>query len=101
MLPQEVYETIHFNLTIENINDNAPIFESASVAVNIPESLKIGDSVEIPELVAFDPDGTEPKDLKYSIRGDDIFGIANIDGRVFLTPKIELDREVTAFQTGK
>ena len=100
VLPQQVFESILVDLIIENENDNPPKFESDAVSISIPESQPVGSQIEIPELVAFDADGNDSADLTYLISTNKLFDIESLNGRVFLMPKIKLDREETAFIRG-
>ena len=100
MLPQEVFESIIFDLSILNENDNSPTFESAVVSISVPESQPIRSRIEISELVAFDADGKDSRDLTYQISSNGLFDIESDEGRVFLSPKVALNREETAFMSG-
>ena len=96
MLPQSVYERITLTLIIKNINDNPPSFQSSLVSVSVPENAPIREPIEVPDLAAYDPDLTT-RDLTYTISKNRNFDISASGGRVFLIPKVQLDRETDAF----
>ena len=95
-----MFESILFNLEVRNENDNAPRFESSSVSVAVSENQPAGKRIEIPELVAFDADVDDAKTLKYKLTPHNLFEIENDDGRTFLVPKKNLDREEVGYLTG-
>jgi len=96
VMPREVYERISINISILNINDNAPIFSSSEVRISIPESDLIGQRVEVPELVAHDADFNSK--LTYVILDNLKFKIEASKNRVFLIVDDILDHETSQYE---
>ena len=96
VMPREVYERISINISILNINDNAPIFASSEVRISIPESDLIGQRIEVPELVAHDADFNSK--LTYAILDNEKFEIEAMENRVFILVNDILDHETSHYE---
>ncbi|XP_066570882.1 protocadherin-11 X-linked isoform X2 [Amia ocellicauda] len=54
VLPDEIFRLVKIRFLIEDINDNAPLFQSTVINISIPENTAINSRYPIPS--AFDPD---------------------------------------------
>uniref|UniRef100_A0A4W5Q800 Protocadherin 11 n=1 Tax=Hucho hucho TaxID=62062 RepID=A0A4W5Q800_9TELE len=54
VLPDEIFRLVKIRFLIEDINDNAPLFQSTVINISIPENTAINTRYPVPS--AFDPD---------------------------------------------
>lgn len=54
VLPDEIFRLVKIRFLIEDINDNAPLFQSTVINISIPENTAINNRYPVPS--AFDPD---------------------------------------------
>lgn len=54
VLPDEIFRLVKIRFLIEDINDNAPLFQSTVINISIPENTAINSRYPVPS--AFDPD---------------------------------------------
>nr|CAB3229294.1 cadherin-23-like [Phallusia mammillata] len=84
--------TLTIDVTVDDVNDNTPMFVDLPNRVNLSENTVIGAMVV--RLVAVDDDSGEFGRVEYSVRSEDgVFVVNQRDGRVFLAKP--LDRELT------
>ena len=83
------------NITVINVNDNVPVFETSSEVATIPEDVAIG--TQVVRLNATDSDGSALRfDIKSGNKGN-AFAIDKSTG--LITVAARLDREATANYT--
>ena len=80
------------NITVQDINDNAPVFGRPSYSALINEAADIGDTVA--SVTASDTDSGENGRILYSIVAGDRHGQFSIDNRGLITVNGRLDREM-------
>lgn len=54
VLPDEIFRLVKIRFLIEDVNDNAPLFQSTVINISIPENTAINTRYPVPS--AFDPD---------------------------------------------
>uniref|UniRef100_A0A8C6U3J2 Protocadherin 11 n=1 Tax=Neogobius melanostomus TaxID=47308 RepID=A0A8C6U3J2_9GOBI len=54
VLPDEIFRLVKIRFLIEDVNDNAPLFQSTVINISIPENTAINSRYPVPS--AFDPD---------------------------------------------
>ncbi|XP_016110780.1 protocadherin-11 X-linked-like [Sinocyclocheilus grahami] len=54
VLPDEIFRLVKIRFLVEDINDNAPLFQSTVINISIPENTAINSRYPVPS--AFDPD---------------------------------------------
>lgn len=54
VLPDEIFRLVKIRFLIEDVNDNAPLFQSTVINISIPENTAINNRYPVPS--AFDPD---------------------------------------------
>lgn len=80
------------NVMIEvmDINDNAPVFNQTSFAIEVQEDVGVNDIIEV--IVASDSDEGSNAELQYSLSGTAVFQIDPVSG--VISTSQALDREV-------
>jgi len=109
-----VFKIIHVQITVVDLNDNVPRFQTSRISLSVPESLQVGAMIVLP--TADDLDSGDLGVERYEIESNDFFSllvsIAETVGRrhdVRLVMRKQLDREVderltlkvTAFDGGQ
>ncbi|XP_052343344.1 protocadherin-11 X-linked-like isoform X2 [Oncorhynchus keta] len=97
VLPDEIFRLVKIRFLIEDINDNAPLFQSTVINISIPENTAINTRYPVPS--AFDPDvginGIQHYELVKSVSefGLDIIETPEGDRWPQLIVQQSLDRE--------
>ncbi|XP_030621954.1 protocadherin-11 X-linked [Chanos chanos] len=97
VLPDEIFRLVKIRFLIEDINDNAPLFQSTVINISIPENTAVNNRYPIPS--AFDPDvginGIQHYELVKSVSefGLDIIETPEGDKWPQLIVQKSLDRE--------
>ncbi|XP_062332465.1 protocadherin-11 X-linked isoform X1 [Osmerus eperlanus] len=97
ILPDEIFQLVKIRFLIEDINDNAPLFQSTVINISIPENTAINTRYPVPS--AFDPDvginGIQHYELVKSVSefGLDIIETPEGDKWPQLIVQQSLDRE--------
>uniref|UniRef100_A0A8C3G2B0 Protocadherin 11 Y-linked n=1 Tax=Cyclopterus lumpus TaxID=8103 RepID=A0A8C3G2B0_CYCLU len=96
VLPDEIFRLVKIRFLIEDVNDNAPLFQSTVINISIPENTAINTRYPVPS--AFDPDvginGIQHYELvKVSEFGLDIIETPEGDKWPQLIVQQNLDRE--------
>ncbi|KAL0973689.1 hypothetical protein UPYG_G00209600 [Umbra pygmaea] len=97
VLPDEIFRLVKIRFLIEDINDNAPLFQSTVINISIPENTAINTRYPVPS--AFDPDvginGIQHYELVKSVSefGLDIIETPEGDKWPQLIVQQSLDRE--------
>ncbi|XP_017545459.1 protocadherin-11 X-linked isoform X1 [Pygocentrus nattereri] len=97
VLPDEIFRLVKIRFLIEDINDNAPLFQSTVINISIPENTAINNRYPVPS--AFDPDvginGIQHYELVKSVSefGLDIIETPEGDKWPQLIVQQNLDRE--------
>ncbi|XP_048032083.1 protocadherin-11 X-linked isoform X1 [Megalobrama amblycephala] len=97
VLPDEIFRLVKIRFLIEDINDNAPLFQSTVINISIPENTAINSRYPVPS--AFDPDiginGIQHYELVKSVSefGLDIIETPEGDKWPQLIVQQSLDRE--------
>nr|XP_015206604.1 PREDICTED: protocadherin-11 X-linked-like isoform X2 [Lepisosteus oculatus] len=97
VLPDEIFRLVKIRFLIEDINDNAPLFQSTVINISIPENTAINSRYPVPSAV--DPDigtnGIQHYELVKSVRefGLDIIETPEGDKWPQLIVQQNLDRE--------
>ena len=85
--------TASLTITVQDINDNSPVFESSSYVKEVPESILVGDTVLY--VRARDKDAGSNRRIRYSIVNPGgvnlVFRIGELSGSITVAKK--LDRE--------
>ncbi|KAK9891762.1 hypothetical protein WA026_016560 [Henosepilachna vigintioctopunctata] len=89
--------TVPVNITVRDINNNAPIFTKVSYLESIPEDISVGSIVT--SLQATDADMGNNSLIEYSIEkgADGDFTIDNTTGLVTVARKLDYDRKKTYY----
>lgn len=87
-------DLIQFSVIIEDINDNAPIFENTEIHLRVSEDVSIGTSFLIDDQ-AQDRDSGHNGELHYHLEGSDkVFSLKVKDGPlIFIVVQAAVDRE--------
>ncbi|XP_013861891.1 protocadherin-11 X-linked isoform X2 [Austrofundulus limnaeus] len=97
VLPDEIFRLVKIRFLIEDVNDNAPLFQSTVINISIPENTAINTRYPVPS--AFDPDvginGIQHYELVKSVNefGLDIIETPEGDKWPQLIVQQNLDRE--------
>uniref|UniRef100_A0A667X178 Protocadherin 11 Y-linked n=1 Tax=Myripristis murdjan TaxID=586833 RepID=A0A667X178_9TELE len=98
VLPDEIFRLVKIRFLIEDVNDNAPLFQSTVINISIPENTAINTRYPVPS--AFDPDvginGIQHYELvkvRTSVFGLDIIETPEGDKWPQLIVQQNLDRE--------
>uniref|UniRef100_A0A673NNU3 Protocadherin 11 n=2 Tax=Cyprinidae TaxID=7953 RepID=A0A673NNU3_9TELE len=97
VLPDEIFRLVKIRFLVEDINDNAPLFQSTVINISIPENTAINSRYPVPS--AFDPDiginGIQHYELVKSVSefGLDIIETPEGDKWPQLIVQHNLDRE--------
>ncbi|KAK5925013.1 hypothetical protein CgunFtcFv8_017575 [Champsocephalus gunnari] len=97
VLPDEIFRLVKIRFLIEDVNDNAPLFQSTVINISIPENTAINTRYPVPS--AFDPDvginGIQHYELVKSVSefGLDIIETPEGDKWPQLIVQQNLDRE--------
>ncbi|XP_056151693.1 protocadherin-20 [Lampris incognitus] len=88
-------DLIQFPVAIEDINDNAPLFENSDIFLNVSEDVAVGTSFLIDDQ-AQDKDTGSSRELQYHLQDSDgIFSLKVEKGPVImLVVQTALDREI-------
>lgn len=83
------------NITVRDVNNNAPVFSSQSYIVSTPENAPIG--TVIAQTPATDADSGVNAEIKYRVQrgGFDAFAINETTGIVTVDTKLDYDRRNT------
>lgn len=78
-----------FRLQVQDINDNAPIFDKKEYFVNITSQTIIRTTVLA--VLAYDDDSGSNAEVEYSLffNQDDTFGIVTSSGSIFLNKQLQ------------
>ncbi|KAF7286531.1 hypothetical protein GWI33_004934 [Rhynchophorus ferrugineus] len=92
--------TTHIVITVEDYNDNAPIFTDSDYEKTVSENLPVGSSIE--KVIATDADleATPNSEIIYDITSGNIDGCFRIDaqtGTVFVNQTLDYDRGSTDY----
>ncbi|KAK3099557.1 hypothetical protein FSP39_006219 [Pinctada imbricata] len=82
------YSSTHVEISVTDINDNAPVFESTSVDVNVFEDWPVG--MDVYHAEATDEDAGLNSALSYSMQSPtDLFQIRSTSGLIYLARNVE------------
>lgn len=93
----QLSSTATLNVTVNDINDNSPVFTSDYYKTAVLESRPVG--YEILKVMAIDADGTlQNRNLSYFIiNSTDLFGIHQKTGRIFVNKPLDSDSSPTEY----
>ncbi|XP_074037726.1 dachsous cadherin-related 1 isoform X2 [Leptinotarsa decemlineata] len=93
-----VYGHTQVNIEIEDVNDNAPEFESSTVRISVPENVEIG--LPLYSAHAIDKDSDKNGVVRYKIANNAYGGLFKVDAKLGdLTITRHLDYETTQRHT--
>jgi hypothetical protein len=101
VLPPKYYQDLSVEVTINDENDNKPVFQDKQIELEIMENTR--QSISLDQQMAYDPDLGENGAIVYSISDNDYFSLEQYKDQVGehldLVPKSRIDRETTKVVT--
>lgn len=87
--------SVNVSITVEDVNDNPPIFSQELYSVDIAESLSIGSSVV--QVSADDRDESSNAVIEYSLQPQEAFGINTTTGVIYVSGPLDFDTDPTFY----